>query len=108
MMENHPVEAVRTNIMGTRLLARLAVTYGVENFVMISTDKAVNPTNEMGASKRIAEIYVQKYFKHLSKRRTLFNGDDQSPQTRIVNLIHNVYGQSGQIYECDESIQVHC
>ncbi|WP_262248697.1 polysaccharide biosynthesis protein [Parapedobacter soli] len=98
MMENHPVEAVRTNIMGTRLLARLAVTYGVENFVMISTDKAVNPTNVMGASKRIAEIYVQTYFNHLSQRRTLFNGDAQGPQTRFITTrFGNVLGSNGSV-----------
>src|SRR5690606_7756266 len=97
MMENHPVEAVRTNIMGTRLIAHLAVKYGVEKFVMISTDKAVNPTNVMGASKRIAEIYVQTYFNHLAKKNTLLQGDDKFPTLFITTRFGNVLGSNGSV-----------
>ena len=59
MMENNPSESIFTNVLGTKVIADLAVQYNIERFVMVSTDKAVNPTNVMGASKRIAEIYIQ-------------------------------------------------
>jgi FlaA1/EpsC-like NDP-sugar epimerase len=84
MMENNPSESIYTNVYGTKLLADLAVNYKVEKFVMVSTDKAVNPTNVMGASKRIAEIYIQALSKNSS---TKF----------ITTRFGNVLGSSGSV-----------
>lgn len=95
MMESHPVEAVRTNIGGTRLLARLSVEFGVEKFVMVSTDKAVNPTNIMGASKRIAEIFVQTYFSHLAENYAS-NGEHGFTKF-ITTRFGNVLGSNGSV-----------
>lgn len=77
MMEDNPYEAVSVNVFGTRILADLAVKYGVKKFVMVSTDKAVNPTNIMGATKRIAEIYVQ----------SMEDGNTQFVTTRFGNVL---------------------
>jgi len=96
MMENHPAESVRTNIFGTQLLARLAVKYHTEKFVMISTDKAVNPTNVMGASKRIAEIYVQTYFNHLKQQQATL-GQPGNHTRFITTRFGNVLGSNGSV-----------
>lgn len=90
MMEHNPSEAIFTNVFGTKNLADLSVAHGVEKFVMISTDKAVNPTNIMGASKRIAEIYVQSLFFHLQKNNKV--------ATRFITTrFGNVLGSNGSV-----------
>jgi FlaA1/EpsC-like NDP-sugar epimerase len=71
MMEDNPSEAVQNNVYGTKVLADLSVKYGVKKFVMVSTDKAVNPTNVMGCSKRICEIYVQSLDQAIKERRVI-------------------------------------
>ena len=90
LMESYPNEAVRANVLGTKNMADMAVKYGAERFVMISTDKAVNPTNIMGASKRIAEIYVQSLFHKLQKK-------DPNCTKFITTRFGNVLGSNGSV-----------
>ena len=90
LMEKNPVEAVLCNVFGTKNIADLSVKYGVSKFVMISTDKAVNPTNVMGCSKRISEIYVQSlnnYIKTKGKSNTHF----------VTTRFGNVLGSNGSV-----------
>lgn len=91
MMEDNPGESVRNNIDGTRVIADLAVRYGVKKFVMVSTDKAVNPTNVMGCSKRICEIYVQSLDKAIKDGRV--EGVTQFVTTRFGNVL----GSNGSV-----------
>ncbi len=91
MIENHPIEGVRTNVMGTHNLANLSVKYKVQKFVFVSTDKAVNPTNVMGATKRIAEIYVQSLNNKLSKE------GNESYTRFITTRFGNVLGSNGSV-----------
>lgn len=91
MMEYNPSEAANTNILGTKNMADLSLEFGVKKFVMISTDKAVNPTNIMGASKRVAEIYVQSLANH---NRKLGRQDS----TRFITTrFGNVLGSNGSV-----------
>jgi FlaA1/EpsC-like NDP-sugar epimerase len=84
MMEDNPSESVQNNIYGTKVIADLSAKYGVQKFVMVSTDKAVNPTNVMGCSKRICEIYVQALNKHV---KTQF----------VTTRFGNVLGSNGSV-----------
>ena len=91
LMEENPCEAIRTNVFGTRVMADAAVSYGVEKFVMISTDKAVNPTNIMGCSKRLAEIYVQ------SLSLAIERGEVKGETRFITTRFGNVLGSNGSV-----------
>lgn len=91
LMEENPCEAVHTNVYGTRIVADTAVKYGVEKFIMVSTDKAVNPTNVMGASKRLAEIYVQSLSVAISK------GEIEGKTKFITTRFGNVLGSNGSV-----------
>lgn len=91
LMEENPCEAVHTNVFGTRLVANMAVKYGVDKFIMVSTDKAVNPTNVMGASKRLAEIYVQSLSIAISR------GEVEGHTRFITTRFGNVLGSNGSV-----------
>ena len=91
MMEDNPSESVHNNIYGTKVVADLSVKYGVKKFVMISTDKAVNPTNVMGCSKRICEIYVQSLNK--AELEGKIKGNTQFVTTRFGNVL----GSNGSV-----------
>ena len=105
MMEDNPAEAIKTNVLGTKTIADMSVKYGVQKFVMISTDKAVNPTNIMGASKRIAEIYVQSLNNSLHGPEVIFkNGLSylnesgvKSATKFITTRFGNVLGSNGSV-----------
>lgn len=91
MMENNPCESIQNNVYGTKILADLSVKYGVKKFVMISTDKAVNPTNVMGCSKRICEIYVQSLNQAI--KDGIVKGETQFVTTRFGNVL----GSNGSV-----------
>jgi len=101
MMEDNPSEAVENNILGTKIIADLSVKYGVKKFVMVSTDKAVNPTNVMGCSKRICEIYVQSLNSELRKRnkkKIQSDGPEFMNYTQFVTTrFGNVLGSNGSV-----------
>lgn len=91
MMENNPSESIGNNVYGTKILADMAVKYGVKKFVMISTDKAVNPTNVMGCSKRICEIYVQ------SLDHAIKTGKIKGVTQFVTTRFGNVLGSNGSV-----------
>ena len=113
MMEDNPSEAVQNNIYGTKVIADLSVKYGVKKFVMVSTDKAVNPTNVMGCSKRICEIYVQSLDQAIKERKIISHmqslGNKESfivpsqiagPSARtqfVTTRFGNVLGSNGSV-----------
>jgi FlaA1/EpsC-like NDP-sugar epimerase len=100
MMENNPTEAVLTNVWGTKNLADISVEFGVEKFIMISTDKAVRPTNVMGASKRIAEMYIQSLNSIVINNQFFYNNnEDIMPcKTRFITTrFGNVLGSNGSV-----------
>lgn len=95
LMEESPSVAVKNNVLGTKNLAELSVEYSVEKFVMVSTDKAVNPTNVMGASKRIAEIFTQSYYAQLKQK---FEKKEIKHLTKFITTrFGNVLGSNGSV-----------
>lgn len=97
MMELCPTEAILTNVMGTKIVADLAVKYHTRRFVMVSTDKAVNPTNVMGASKRLAEAYVQQLHRHI-REEIIEHGASPENQTKFITTrFGNVLGSNGSV-----------
>lgn len=97
LMEDHPSVAIINNVMGTKILAELAVGNNVEKFVMISTDKAVNPTNIMGASKRIAEIFTQSYYRQLFNEYNNNGTNGLHPTRFVTTRFGNVLGSNGSV-----------
>ena len=104
MMEDNPSESIQNNVDGTRVIADLSVKYGVRKFVMISTDKAVNPTNVMGCSKRICEIYVQSLDKAIKEGKVMADaclGADGMPLKAVTQFVTtrfgNVLGSNGSV-----------
>ncbi len=105
MMEDNPSEAVQNNVYGTKVIADLSVKYGVKKFVMVSTDKAVNPTNVMGCSKRICEIYVQSLdrelkYKQLQEahgKKSIEQGEENMPTQFVTTRFGNVLGSNGSV-----------
>ncbi|MNK10393.1 UDP-N-acetyl-alpha-D-glucosamine C6 dehydratase [compost metagenome] len=105
LMEDNPCEAIKNNVLGTKMIADLSVKYGVQKFVMVSTDKAVNPTNIMGASKRIAEIYVQSLNNSLTQKDFIFSNGlsyinelEVKPITKFITTrFGNVLGSNGSV-----------
>lgn len=91
LMENNPCEAINVNVLGSRNVADMAVKYEVEKMVMVSTDKAVNPTNVMGCSKRLAEIYVQ------TLSRAIMSGEVQGKTKFVTTRFGNVLGSNGSV-----------
>ena len=91
MMEDNPSESIQNNVYGTKVIADLSVKYGVKKFVMISTDKAVNPTNVMGCSKRICEIYVQ------SLDKAIKDGKIEGVTQFVTTRFGNVLGSNGSV-----------
>ncbi len=91
MMEDNPYESIENNVNGTRIIADLAVKYGTRKFVMVSTDKAVNPTNVMGCSKRICEIYVQ------SLDKAIKDGQIKGSTCFVTTRFGNVLGSNGSV-----------
>ena len=97
MMEHHPSEAILTNVMGTKNIADLSILYKAQKFVMISTDKAVNPTNIMGTSKRIAEMYVQS-LSNARENEFVDMGNGFATKTKFITTrFGNVLGSNGSV-----------
>lgn len=99
MMEDNPFEAILTNVLGTKNLADMSLEYKVDKFIMISTDKAVNPTNIMGASKRLAEMYIQSLNFHQAREMSIqeIAENKEVPTRFITTRFGNVLGSNGSV-----------